>query len=419
MFFMKQILGFYFLRMNSLIYKAKLGNKNMKKNLIRIAVILFVIILVWRIIILIKKGGESSKDFGRPPVAVLVDSVRYGPIQEINMFTGTVYPLYQYIVAPKVSGRIIIMKKRIGDWVRRGEIITRIGDAEYQQSVLEAEANLKIARAALSEAVSQLELSRQEFKRVQSLNEKGIASPSELDAATSNYSAQESRSTLARAQVEQREASLKSAKIRLAYTVLAATEPGFIGERFVDEGNLLAPNSPIVSVIGIDTVIIKTTIIERVYGRIRTGQMAEVEVDAFPAKRFYGKVARIAPMLQETSRVAKIEVDVPNDSLFLKPGMFARLRVILEDKKLAQLIPAEALVSRGGENGIFVIESEEKIARYIPVSPGIKTKEKVEILSPKIENMVVTLGQHLLEDGSPVILSAASNNEQKLKTDKE
>ncbi len=393
----------------------------MKKNLIRIIAIIFILFLGWRIIILVTKSGEKSRKPGRPSVAVLVDSVKYGPIQEINMFTGTVYPLYQYIVAPKVSGRIINIKKRIGDWVRRGEIITRIDDAEYQQAVLEAEANLKIARAALSEAVSQFELSGQEFKRVQSLNEKGIASPSELDAATSNYSAQESRLTLARAQVEQREASLKSAKIRLAYTVLAATEPGFIGERFVDEGNLLAPNSPIVSVIGIDTVIIKTTIIERVYGRIRTGQMAEVEVDAFPTKRFYGKVSQIAPMLQQASRMANIEVKVANDSLFLKPGMFARLRVILEDKKLAQLIPAEALVSRGGENGIFVVESEKKIVRYIPVSPGIITKEKVEILSPKIEGMVVTLGQHLLEDGSPVIFSNTSKNEQhgKYKTDKE
>jgi len=200
---------------------------------------------------------------------------------------------------------------------------------------------------------------------------------------------------------------LKSANIRLAYTVLRATEPGFIGERYVDEGSLLAPNSPVVSVIGIDTVIIRTTIIERVYGRIQIGQFAEIEVDAFPDMRFLGKVTQVAPMLEETSRVAKIEVEVPNDSLFLKPGMFAKLRVVLAEKDTAQIVPAEALVTRGGENGIFMVNDSSKTAQYIPVQLGIVTKEEVEILSPRIGGSVVTLGQHLLEDGSPVILSSS------------
>jgi RND family efflux transporter MFP subunit len=275
---------------------------------------------------------------------------------------------------------------------------------------LEAEANLKIAQASLNETVSQFELAEQEFRRVRALNEKGIASPSELDAAASNYTAQESRLKLAKAQVEQREASLKSAQIRLNYTVLMAAAPGFIGERFVDEGSLLAPNSPVMSVIGIDTVIIKTTIIERVYGRIEVGQTAEIEVDAYPTKRFYGKVTQIAPMLQEISRVAKTEVKVANDSLFLKPGMFAKLQVVLAEKKSAQTVPAEALVSRGGENGIFMVEANSKLARYVPVKLGIIAKDKIEILSPKIEGLVITLGQHLLEDGSALILPGSEKN---------
>jgi len=379
----------------------------MKKYIIRIILILFILILAWRVIILITKSGEESLRSERPAVAVLVDSVRYGPIQEINLFTGSVHPLYQYIVSPKVSGRIIEITKRIGDWVRWNEIITKIDDAEYQQAVLEAEANLKIAQASLKETEIQYELAKQEFERVRSLQEKGIASPSELDASSSNYSALESRLKLANAQVEQREASLKSANIRLAYTVLRATEPGFIGERYVDEGSLLAPNSPVVSVIGIDTVIIRTTIIERVYGRIQIGQFAEIEVDAFPDMRFLGKVTQVAPMLEETSRVAKIEVEVPNDSLFLKPGMFAKLRVVLAEKDTAQIVPAEALVTRGGENGIFMVNDSSKTAQYIPVQLGIVTKEEVEILSPRIGGSVVTLGQHLLEDGSPVILSSS------------
>jgi len=116
----------------------------MKKTLFAIIGVVLLAFLAWRIVMLVSKGsGDRSARFGRPPVAVEVDSVRYGPIREIRKFTGTVYPLYRYIVAPKVSGRIIELRKRIGDWVERGEVVARVDDAEYQQAVREAEANLR------------------------------------------------------------------------------------------------------------------------------------------------------------------------------------------------------------------------------------------------------------------------------------
>ena len=172
----------------------------------------------------------------------------------------------------------------------------------------------------------------------------------------------------------------------------------------MDEGSLLAPNAPVVSVLGIDTVIVQTTVIERIYGRIQIGQTATVEVDAFPTKRFNGIVSRIAPMLQEASRVAKMEVEVANDSLLLKPGMFTKVKIILTEKDSAQIVPSKAIVNISGQNGVFIVANNESVVRFLPVIIGIVTKEKAEILQPKLEGLVVTLGQHLLEDGSPVIL---------------
>ncbi|MBN2009783.1 efflux RND transporter periplasmic adaptor subunit [candidate division KSB1 bacterium] len=375
------------------------------KLIIRIIGIVFLIILVWRIILLVVQDKSRVTQPARPPVAVVVDSASYEPIQEIRQLTGSIYPLYQYIVAPKIAGRITSITKRIGNWVNHGEVIAKIDDAEYQQAVLEAEANLKISDANLNESRSQFELARQELERIQSLQQKGIASPSELDAATTNFDALQSRIRLAQAQVEQRQAALNSAKIRLSYTVLRATEPGFIGERYVDEGGLLAPNSPVLLVIGIDTVIVRTTVIERVYGLIKLGQAAEIEVDAFPGKRFYGKVSRIAPMLQEASRVAQMEVEVANDSLLLKPGMFSKVNVVLAAKDSAQVVPTQAVVTRDGVEGVFLIKAGETVAHYLPVQAGIRTADKTEIITPQIDGFVVTLGQHLLEDGSGIILS--------------
>jgi RND family efflux transporter MFP subunit len=377
----------------------------MKKLIIRITLGIFALFLIWRVFqLIIPDNGKAGGSQGRPPVAVEIEPVKFGNIREIREFTGTIYPYYQYIIAPKVSGRVISIRKRIGDWVKKGEVIARIDNAEYEQSLREAEANLKIAQAGLIEAQSQFELARQELDRVQSLKEKGIASPSELDAASTNYTAQESRLKLARAQVEQREAALKSARIRLDYTVLAASEPGFIGERFVDEGALLSPNQSIASVIGIDTVFVRATIIERDYGRIHIGQPAEIQVDAFPSRQFRGNVYRLAPQLQEESRVAQMEIRVVNDSLILKPGMFAKVRVVLAEKENVQLVPGKALIRHNGTSGVFIIEAGESVAKYVPVETGIVTLASAEIISPILNGKVVTLGQHLLEDGSPITL---------------
>ncbi|MBN2410054.1 efflux RND transporter periplasmic adaptor subunit [candidate division KSB1 bacterium] len=380
----------------------------MKKKIIYGIIIVFVSFLGWRIISLVTASLKQKViRVDRQPVAVGVDSVRFEHIQQIRQFIGSIHPYYRYVVSPKVSGRIIRIQKRIGDRVNRGEIIAQIDDAEYEQAVIEAEANLRIAQASLLEATSQFELSRQELERVKSLQAKGIASPSELDAATTNFEAQQSRLALARAQVEQREASLKSAKIRLSYTILTAAEPGFIGERFVDEGGLIAANSPVVSVVGFEKVIVKTTVIERDYGLLSVGQEAEVDVDAYPDKSFPGVVTRIAPVLQEASRVAQMEVEVNNDSLILKPGMFTRVTVILQDKPSAQTVPAEAVITHGGVHGVFMVNSQDKTARFVPVETGIISTEKTEILSPRLEGLVIVLGQHLLEDGSPVIVTGS------------
>jgi RND family efflux transporter MFP subunit len=377
----------------------------MKKNIIKIIGILFLLFLAWRIFQLVSKSdGERTAQFSRPPVAVEVDSIVHAPIKEIRQFTGTVYPLYRYIVAPKVPGRIIKLNKRIGDRVREGEILASIDDAEYQQDVREAEANLKIALASLAETGSQLQLAKIELERIRPLLEKGIASPSEIDAAQTGYDALQSKLKLSMAQVEQRESLLKSARIRLDYTVLTAPHSGFVGERFVDEGSLLASNAPVLSVVGLDTVIVRTTIPERDYGRISAGLPAEIEVDAFPSQRFHGTVSRIAPVLEEDARVAPMEIEIENGDATLKPGMFARVSVVLEEKEHAQLVPGRAIATRNGEKGVFIVKNNETVARYIPVRIGIANRELTEIVSPELEGSVVTLGHHLLQHGSAVIL---------------
>ncbi len=385
----------------------------MKKRILIPIVIVFILFLAWRVYHLV---SPSKKDQGfgqgRPAVAVETDNINQGPIEDVRLFTGTVFPLYRYQVASKVAGRVVHFNKRIGDYVRRDETIATLDDAEFRQSMLEAEANLAIAKASLVDAKAQLELSQREFDRAQSLHEQGLNSPSDFDAARSRLEAQNAKLKVAEAQVLQREAALEVEKIQLDYTVLRASEPGYIGERLVDEGALLSVNTPLASVIGIDTVYIRTSIIERDYGRMQIGQEAFITVDAFPEQTFSGRVSRIAPMLREESRVAEMEVVVKNQEQLLKPGMYARVRVVLDSRDNALLVPTKAVVHSGSQNGVFlVVPGEPATAKWVPVATGIVGEAYTEILDPvNIEGQVVSLGQHLLEDGGKILLPDPVNS---------
>ncbi len=387
-----------------------------RRSIVIFIVLILVAILVLRITLLIVNNNKaSSRGFSSPPVAVEAVPVSIESIQETRRLTGTIFPQYQYIVAPKVSGRVVTIRKNIGDWVDEGETIAKLEDAEYYQASLEAQANLKISQATLAEVESQYALASQELERVKLLQEKGIASPAELDAAISNYTTFESRIKLANAQVEQRKAALNSSRIRLTYTTLTASKSGWVGERYVDVGNLLSPNAPLALIVGIDTVIVRTTVVERVYGQIRPDQDAEVYVDAFPDRSFHGRVTRIAPMLQEASRVAQMEVEVANDSLLLKPGMFCNIDLILSEKESTQVVPTKAVVSRAEITGVFIIDPNEPVAHFVPVETGISNIEKTEIISPQLEGSVVTLGQHLLQEGSKVVFPGKQPGKEKMK----
>ncbi len=365
----------------------------------------------WRIIAHL---GPSDRDadsrLGRPPVAVEVAEVARGPIQDVRLLTGSVLPQYRYLVATKVPGRVIELVKRIGDRVQRDEVIARLDSAEYEQAQTEARANLEIARSSLAAARAELELAEKTLERVNSLEKSELVSDSQIDDARFRFEAQRARVNLAEAQVEQRMAALEAARIRLGYTLLRAAEPGYVGERLVDEGALLPVNAAVVSVVGLDTIFVSTSIIERDYGNIRSGQEAQIEVDAFPGRRFPGRVSRLAPVLKEESRVAEMEVLVPNPDQALKPGMFARVRVILSSKTDAQIVPAEAVVRRDGQTGLFVVEASRDAARYVPVTLGIQSQTIVEVIDPALDgDTIVTLGQHLLEDGSPILLPSPSS----------
>lgn len=354
------------------------------------------------------KGAETRRT-GPVPVAVEIEPVAKGLIRDVRDFTGSLNARSQFVVAPKIAGRVQRLLFNIGDRVQKGQLIALLDDEEYRQQVDQVRAELAVARANLEESQDTLELTRRELERTVALRQKKIASESELDAAESKYRNQESKLKVAMAQVIQKEAALRGAEIRLSYTRIEVPpnqEKGVqvVGERYVHEGALLAANNPIISIFDISSMIAAIYVIEQDYSKVQVGMTADVSTDAYPGRTFRGRIVRKAPLLRETSRQARVEIEIPNPEGLLKPGMFVRASIGFGGNANATLIPRDALVKRGEAVGVFRVDREEKTARFIPVVTGIVNGRQVEIQSPSLSGYVVTLGHHLLEDGAPVIL---------------
>ena len=361
--------------------------------------------------------SKDSQGSQRRTVAVAVEvaPVQKTSIKDIGSFTGSLLPKSQFLIAPKIGSRLKELVVNVGDLVERDQLIARLDDEEYVQQAEEAQAELQVSEANVEACASALEVAKREFDRVKALREKKIASVSELDAAEADFKAGQAKHKVALAQVAQRAAALKGAQIRLSYaTVRASWETGderrVVGERFVDEGALLKANEPIVSILETHSLTAVIHVIERDYPQAKIGQDVIVATDAYPGKTFTGRIVRIAPLLKESSRQGRLEVQIPNPDGLLKPGMFIRASIEFARHEDATVVPVEALAKRNGTQGVFLADAKARKANFVPVTVGIVDGEVAEVLKPALSGQVVTLGQHLLEDGSSITLPSDGAN---------
>ncbi len=269
-----------------------------------------------------------------------------------------------------------------------------------------------MARANLTEAQSQLELARRELARATRLRERGMSSESQLDAAKADARAKRAHLQVARAQVTRARAALQTARIRLGYTEVTADWHGggdrrVVAERYVDEGETVSANAPLLRIVELDPITAVLFVTERDYARLQADQHARFTTDAHPGASFVGRIARIAPVFRENTRQARVELRVDNPELRLKPGMFVRATVVMDRVAGTTIVPRQALTRRDGRSGVFVVEADGESVAWREVEVGIRQDERVQVSGGGLEGRVVTLGQQLLDDGSPVSITDA------------
>jgi len=353
-----------------------------------------------------KKKSKKSKQGAVP---VVVEPIVKRPISLIKQLSGTLEAQAEFIASPKVSGIVDKLYFNLGDPISRGDVVALLDKAEYEQAVLQAQAALEVANANLNEARSLVEINQRKLKRFNDLSSKGVSSASQLDLAQADYLASQAKLNVSKAELIQAKAELETVKIRRSYTKVKANWPGndelrYVAERFVDAGETVDAKTPLLKIVKLNPVLAVFYISEKSYSDLSKDMLVKLKTDAIPGKEFQGRLRRIAPVFNVESRQARIEVEVNNDDLLLKPGMFVRAQIILEKKANVAVVPLKAISKREQQQGIFLLSKDNKTVIWQIVETGIKQDGFVELLSPEVSGKVVTIGQQFLKNNSSVIL---------------
>jgi len=386
----------------------------MKMKYLWIILILITGLLAWQIISRInqKKAQDATPGSNRGPGEVVVETARveYREISDIGNFSGNLSPKSSFLLAPRVSGQLKRLLVDIGQSVSRGQVVAELDDRVFKLELDKAKAAVAVATAQAEQAANALNLSELEFNNQKQLYDKGYISKTQFDQASAQLLSDRSKGNVAKATLNSARAAQTAAEIQLSYTRITADWDGgpatrVIGEKLADEGALLSSGTPVYRIMDISSLIAEIDVIEKDYTRIKTGQTVKLRSDSYPDREFSGKVLRKAPLLAEASRQARVEIEIPNPSQLLKPGMFARVGITFATKQDVLTVPTAALSSFSGKEGVFHINQESMTASFIPLEIGIRGIDFVEVLSPTLEGEVVTLGQDLLDDGSKVSLA--------------
>jgi len=385
------------------------------------------------------KANSPAAQKRKRQIPVETVSLHRGSIDRRLHLTGTIIPEAMVDVLSKVSGILEKIQVEQGDRIKSDQVVAMVEKEEKEAQFQEARAALDVLKAnwaqmetgaRLEEITQSEQLVRQtkaswetsldNYMRLKNLKERDFISQQRLDEAMlqvtlseAEYRSAKDKLTLLRkgarqedrdallAQIRQAEAALRLARIHLKNTTIRAPISGIISKRFLDQGSFVSTSSPIVRIVSMDMIKVLVQVVESELAQLKVGAKAEIYVDAYRKQVFQGDVSCISPTVDPESRMADIEIQVGNKDHRLKPGMFARVNLVVQRRNGVLLISKDSLIREHGHTGVFVHENGRALLRE--VSLGLEGENYVEVVRGLREGEeVVVAGQYELKDGMPV-----------------
>ncbi|MBI4628692.1 MAG: efflux RND transporter periplasmic adaptor subunit [Candidatus Rokubacteria bacterium] len=404
-------------------------------------------------------GAQTTKDKA-PSVRILVVAVAPVEARAVERTvdaTGSLLPWQEVILNTNASGTVARLLVDLGDRVGEDQVVAELDPRELALAVEQADAGARAARDSLARARAQVEVAQAQLRqvrqsrrsleaalnrtraaleetkvnlaRMQSLVERALVAQRDVDVARTQYEAAlaqhetaqvelsqfPDRVRVAEAQLEsdrsavrvgeadlrRREAELALARKRLGDLTLRAPIAGAIARRHLNPGQYVSENTPVFTIVRSDLLKFTGTVAEHAALHVRPGQPVRVRVEPVPNRQFAGRVTRVSPAVDVTSRTVQVEAEVPNPEGLLKPGLFARAALVLREDRDVAFVPESAISYFAGITRVFVVA--DGTARERTVSLGARQDGLVEVVKGvEPGEQVATSGLAQLQDGAAV-----------------
>ncbi len=323
----------------------------------------------------LKREPEAGGGWGNFPVAVDAAPVEVGRVVRSVEAVGTLTSNEAVEIQPEINGLVTEIAFLEGQAVSEGQVLFRLDDG--------------LLAAELATAQADLALYQQNHRRAQELHARGAGTERSRDEAV--------------ADLQRGRALLQLAEARLAKTVIRAPFDGVAGLRDVSVGDYVQQGDTLVTLEQINPMKVDFRVPELFLAEMAPGQHLRVTVDALPGQVFEGRVIALDPQVDINGRALVLRAQIPNATGSLRPGLFARVEIILEQNDDALLLPESALVPSGRNLFVYKVEGGKAVRTEVEV--GLYRHGKVEILDGiEIGDLVVIAGQVKLRDGSDVSL---------------
>lgn len=361
-------------------------------------------------------GNEANEaNVQGPPPSVVVETVRRETVPISEDYEGTFGAVESVEVRARVEGLLESAPFKEGDLVRKGDLIFRIQQNEYAAALAAAQAQLAQARGNLFARQAALARANTTVARNRPLAEDKAIPQKDLDNAIQNAEISKGDVLVARAQIASAQAAIDNAQINLGYTTVYAPVTGLIGFLNYDVGNVVggAATQVLDTISAIDPIKVTFALDEPTYlalSRNRTdpdvlalrAQDLKIILANDTPYPYAGRIYTFNPTIDPKTGTISVEARVPNPDGLLRPGGFARVRVIVENRRDALLVPQTAITKSQGVDTVYVVDSKnEVVLRSVTLGPQFKQSFVVQSGLKPGERVIVE-GTQKVQPGAKV-----------------
>jgi membrane fusion protein (multidrug efflux system) len=349
----------------------------------------FVVVITGIFFVCGRSTGENKENQSgnqMPPIVRVLPASKAAISRNLDL-TGSVEPYCVARLASPAEGPVVDVRVREGDRVKAGHVLISIGRKQGIDALI----------ASLRE---ELKKEQDNLQRTRQLVESGALPHERLDQADAAYEK-------VNAQFIKSEETARDYCLRAPWT-------GVISHVIVREGEFVAPRTPLLEMYDPSSLVIRTAVSEQYAVEVTAGMAVNVELDAYPNATLEGRIERVYPYLDPRLRTRTMEIAL-DSAIYMLPGMFARLKVLLKSEHEAIVVPVEAVVMRPKGAMVFIMDGGKAVGK--PVKTGIEKGARIQITSGiSAGDKVIVAGNEKLKDGVAVRLAGGSGKKSSEQT---